>query len=97
LTSEGLTTGPAPEARGAAEDHSSTAKEDRDLQRQWRQWPLAGAAALAGAIPAGHRLPARAEGAAGEISGGGDPRCRVRRDLAWPEELERRRDPLPRC
>ena len=42
------------------------------------------------------RLPAGAEGAAGEISRGGDPRRRLRRDLAWPEELERRRHPRPR-
>ena len=44
----------------------------------------------------GRRLPAGTEGAAGEISRGGAPRSRLRRDLAWPEELERRRHPRAR-
>ena len=46
-----------------------------------------------GEAAAGRRLPAGTQGAAGEVSRGGDPRRRLRRDLAWPEELERRRHP----
>ena len=42
---------------------------------------------------AGRRLPAGAEGAAGEVPRSGDPGRRLRRDLARPEELERRRHP----
>ena len=68
-------------------------REDRDLQRQRRQRPAARAAALAGRGAARHRLPAGTEGAAGEVSRGRDPRCRLWRDLARAEELERRRHP----
>jgi exodeoxyribonuclease-3 len=43
-----------------------------------------------------HRLSLGAEGARPEVSGGRDPRRRLRRDLAWTEELERSCDPRAR-
>src|SRR5688572_9950273 len=67
--------------------------ENRNLQRQWRQWPPARAAALARGSTARYRLPAGTQRAGREISAGANPGAWLRRYLAGTKELERRRNP----
>jgi hypothetical protein len=69
--------------------------EDRDLQRERRECSASRAAPVARRLPARRRAPPGAQGAAREVPGPGDPRRRLRHDLAREEGLERGRRPGP--
>src|ERR1700744_338416 len=71
-------------------------REDRDLQRERRERPAAGAVALAKRGQARCSLSAGAEGATGGVFRDGYCRCRLRRIVAWAEKLEWRRCPVAR-
>src|SRR5438067_12809718 len=60
--------------------------ETGDIQCERDQCTAAGAARLACADRAGHRVPPGAEGARGTLPRRPTSRCWVRRGLAWPEE-----------
>src|SRR6185437_15434145 len=66
--------------------------EDRDLQRQRRQWAAAAARRMARRDAARRRLPAGDQDRRYEVSGERDRRCRLQRDLAWPARASRRGD-----
>src|SRR5882724_9105914 len=72
--------------------HECRPNEDRDLQCQRGQWTPVQSAGVAGKGRARCRLSPGIEGARREIPDRCDARSRLRRDLAWTEELERRRD-----